>query len=114
MSVYRVGVSGSWTAEGKKGNYAAKQQAYYERMRQVYKEFDKATGGRFKAAAISASKRTYYQTKVNTRDFKEILNPAYRKYYKELTPLTRFFIQFQYRTPGLYGFLRKSFTGSKG
>ena len=114
MRVYRVGVSGSWTVEGKKGNYAAKQQAYYERMRQVYKEFDKATGGRFKAAAISASKRTYYQTKVNTRDFKEILNPAYRRYYKELTPMTRFFIQFQYRTPGLYGFLRKTFTGRNG
>ena len=80
-------------------------------MKIVYDEFDKATGGRFKAAAMSASKRTYYQTKVNTRDFKEILNPVYRRYYKELTLLSRFFIQFQYRTPGIYHLLRKKFTG---
>ncbi len=109
MSGYRVGVAGSWTMEGKSGDYARKQQVYYERMKKVYQLYDAATGGRLREAIISADKRTYYHTMVNTRQFKEILNPEYKKYYKELTPRTRFFIQMEYRTPGLYGFLRRKF-----
>ncbi|MEY8354040.1 glycosyltransferase [Lachnospiraceae bacterium 54-53] len=111
MSAYRVGVAGSWTSEGKNGNYAGKQQAYYERMKTVYEEFDAATGGRFREAAKSAERRTYYQTMVNTRQFGEILNPEFHKYYKELTVRTRFFIQVQYRAPGVYEALRRAFLG---
>lgn len=109
MSVYRVGVAGSWTMEGKNGDYERKQQVYYQRMKKVYRMYDEATKGRLRSAIQSADKRTYYHTMVNTRQFKEILNPEYKKYYKELTPRTRFFIQMEYRTPGLYGFLRKKF-----
>lgn len=109
MSAYRVGVAGSWTMEGKNGDYERKQQVYYQRMKKVYKMYDDATKGRLRTAIQSADKRTYYHTMVNTRQFEEILNPEYKKYYKELTPRTRFFIQMEYRTPGLYGFLRKKF-----
>lgn len=111
MSAYRVGVAGSWTSDGKKGDYAGKQRAYYERMKLVYREFDAATEGRFAEAAKSALKRTYYHTMVNTRQFREILNPKYRKYYRELTVRTRLFIQLEYRAPGLYQGLRKVFLG---
>ena len=111
MSAYRVGVAGSWTTEGKSGDYARKQQAYWERMKKVYQEFDAATEGRLKEAAESAAKRTYYLTMVNTRQFHEIMNPEYRRYYKELTPRTRFFIQAEYRAPGAYRMLRKMFLG---
>lgn len=114
MSAYRVGVAGSWTAEGKSGNYARKQNAYYERMKKVYEEFDAATDGRFSEASKSALKRTYYHTMVNTRRFEEIMNPEFRRYYKELTPRTRFFIQVQYRIPGGYEALRRIFLGRKG
>lgn len=113
MSGYRVGVAGSWTMEGKSGDYAKKQQVYYERMKKVYELYDKATDGRLREAIKSADKRTYYHTMVNTRQFKEILNPEYKKYYKELTSRTRFFIQMEYRTPGLYGFLRRRFLNRK-
>lgn len=113
MSAYRVGVAGSWTSEGKSGNYAGKQQAYYERMKKVYEEFDAATDGRFREAAKSAAKRTYYHTMVNTGQFREIMNPEFRRYYKELTPRTRFFIQIQYRAPGVYEVLRRIFLGRK-
>jgi hypothetical protein len=80
-------------------------------MKMVYEEFDAATGGRFKDAAMSASKRTYYHTMVNTKRFEEILNPEYHRYYMELTPRTRFFIQLEHRAPGIYNGLRKAFAG---
>ncbi|WP_026892750.1 glycosyltransferase family 2 protein [Lacrimispora aerotolerans] len=111
MSAYRVGVAGSWTVEGKSGDYEKKQRVYYERMKKVYDLYDAATGGRLREAIRSAEKRTYYHTMVNTRQFKEILNPEYRKYYKELTSRTRFFIQLEHRYPGVYGFLRKKYHG---
>lgn len=111
MSAYRVGVAGSWTTAGKSGNYEQKQRIYYERMKRVYEEFDQATGGRFKKAAYSARKRTYYQTMVNLRRFGEILKPEFAKYYRELDSRTRFFIQFEYRAPGVYEGVRKIFLG---
>lgn len=113
MSAYRVGVAGSWTTAGKSGDYESKQKAYYERMKRVYEKFDIATGGRFTEAADSAVKRTYYQTMVNLRRFEEILDPEYKKYYKELNFRTRFFIQFENRTPGIYHGVRKAFLRRK-
>lgn len=111
MSAYRVGVAGSWTLEGKRGNYEEKQKIYYERMKKTYEEFDAATHGRFTEAAKSALQRTYYQTMVNTRCFEEILNPEFRRFYKELSLRTRFFIQLEYKAPKLYTVLRKRFLG---
>lgn len=111
MSAYRVGVAGSWTTEGKSGDYEKKQKAYYGRMKKTYEEFDRATEGRFRKAAYSARKRTYYQIMVNLRRFDEILKPEYAKYYRELDLRTRFFIQFEHKTPGLYHGVRKMFLG---
>ena len=111
MSAYRVGVAGSWTVEGKNGDYQGKQRAYCDRMKRTYEQFDRATGGRFKEAAESAARRTYYQTMVNTKQFEEIFNPQYRRYYKELTPRMRFFLRFEHTMPAVYEMARKTFTG---
>lgn len=114
MSAYRVGVAGSWTTEGKGGDYKGKQRAYCERMDRVYREFDHATGGRFKEAAKSAAKRTWFQAAVNTRCFEEIFKLENRRYYKELTARTRFFICFEKQLPGLYEKARRGFVGKRG
>ena len=111
MSAYRVGVAGSWTVEGKNGDYQGKQRAYCDRMKRTYEQFDRATGGRFKEAAESAARRTYYQTMVNTKQFEEIFNPQYRRYYEELTPRMRFFLRFEHTMPAVYEMARKTFTG---
>lgn len=111
MSAYRVGVAGSWTVEGQSGDYEGKQNAYYRRMKRTYEQFDRATGGRFHQAAESAALRTYYHTMVNTKKFDEIFNPEYCRYYKELTPRTRFFLRFERSLPGVYKMARKAFTG---
>ena len=54
---------------------------------------------------------TSYHTMVNTKKFDEIYNPAYRRYYRELTPRTRFFLRFERSMPGAYKMARKAFTG---
>ncbi len=113
MSVYRVGIKGSWTSEGKAGDYRAKQKAYYERMKRTYQQFNQATGGRLKEAADSACLRTYYLTMVNTKSFKEIFARKYRRYFKELTPRTRLLLWFEYRLPGLYRWARERFIGKE-
>lgn len=111
MSAYRVGVAGSWTAEGMNGDYEGKQRAYCERMKRTYEQYDQATDGRFREAARSASVRTYYHTMVNTKQFGEIFRPEYRRYYRELTPRTRFFLRFEYTMPRAYKMARKTFIG---
>lgn len=113
MSAYRVGVAGSWTVSGKSGDYARKQKVYYERMKRVYKEFDSATKGRFHSSVKSASLRTYYQTMVNTRQFKEIYKREFRTYYKELDRTTRALISLEYRMPRFYQWLQEKYTGKK-
>ncbi len=103
MSVYRLGVSISWTSTGKTGDYEASQEAYYDEMRQMYRDFDRETGGHFHEEAVSAARRIWYLTKVNTRKYKYVLDKRYRRYYDELTPRTRFYIGMEVHFPKLYG-----------
>ena len=105
MSVYRVGVSGSWTVQSKTGDYAAKQQRYYEQMKESYQAFDQATDRRFHQVVKSAVRRLWFLTKVNTRQYDVVLDRKYRRYYQELTGRTRFYIQMEARMPWLYKLL---------
>jgi len=107
MSAYRVGGASSWTAEGKRGDYEAKQKKYCEDMKRTYATFDRATGRRFHEAAKSAARRTWFLTKVNTRCYDVVLGRKYRRYYRELTRRTRFYICMEARLPRLYGGLAK-------
>lgn len=102
MSVYRLGVSVSWTSQGKTGDYEQKQRRYYEQMRETYREFDKATEGRFHKEAVSAARRIWYLTRVNTRQYEDVLDKKYRRYFRELTLRTRFYIGMEVYAPGLY------------
>ena len=44
---------------------------------------------------------------VNTKQFEEIFNPQYRRYYKELTPRMRFFLRFEHTMPAVYEMARE-------
>lgn len=107
MSVYRVGAASSWTAAGKRGDYEAKQRDYCQAMKKTYREFDRATGGRFHQAVKSAAMRTWFLTKVNTKRYKVVLSRKYRRYYRELTGRTRFYIAMEVRLPWMYGLLAR-------
>ncbi|MCI8837045.1 MAG: glycosyltransferase [Hungatella sp.] len=108
MSVYRVGAASSWTKEGRRGDYEARQQKYCKEMRRTYLDFDRAEKGRFKEAVKSAARRTWFLTKVNTRHYEVVLSPRYRRYYKELTKRTRFYIRLEAGLPGVYRLLAKA------
>lgn len=107
MSVYRLGVSVSWTSQGKTGDYEAKQRRYYEEMEATYREFDRVTKGRFHKEAVSAARRIWFLTMVNTRRYDAVLDKTYRRYYRELTPRTRFFIRLEVHFPWIYRTLQK-------
>lgn len=111
MCVYRVGVSGSWTSLMKQGDYENKQKSYCAQMREMYQAFDKATGGRFHRQAESAARRIYFLTQVNTKKYSQVMKPEYRRYYRELSFRTRFFIRFEILAPGVYRLVQRMVRG---
>ncbi|MEY8339213.1 glycosyltransferase [Lachnospiraceae bacterium 62-35] len=111
MSVYRVGVNGSWTEMMKSGDYEKKQKEYSRQMKQMYEEFDRETGGKFHQEAVHAAKRIEFLTKVNTKHYDEVFARENREFYQELNFRTRFFIQLEVFSPRLYRWLQKKATG---
>ncbi len=107
MCVYRLGGSYSWTELMKQGDRQEKAERYYRQMRQMYREFDVATGGRFHETAVHAVRRIYFLTKVNTKDYRLVLSRDYREFYRELNFRTRFFIRLEAAAPGLYRLMYK-------
>ena len=114
MSVYRVGVAGSWTAQMKSGDYEKKQKEYCRQMEAMYREFDRETGGKYHKQAVNAARRIGFLTKVNTKHYDEVLDRKNRKFYRELNFRTRFFIRFEILCPSLYRWLQKKATGRNG
>ena len=112
MCVYRVGVASSWTSLMKQGDYENKQKRYYEQMKEMYETFDRSTFGRFHNEAMSAAKRIYFLTQVNTKHYDQVRKKEYRRYYRELSLRTRFFIRFEIMAPGLYRLIQRVVRGS--
>ena len=73
MCVYRLGGAFSWTTLMKQGDYERKQRQYYQDMKKMYRGFDRETGGRFHEVARRALARIYFLTKVNTKQYGEVL-----------------------------------------
>lgn len=111
MSVYRVGVAGSWTNYMRDGDYERKQKEYCLQMEQMYREFDRHTGGRYHEKAVNAAKRIEFLTKVNTKHYEDVFAAENRRFYRELNFRTRFFIRFETICPRLYRWLQKKATG---
>jgi len=112
MCVYREGEASSWTSLMKQGDYENKQKRYYEQMKEMYETFDRSTFGRFHNEAMSAAKRIYFLTQVNTKHYDQVRKKEYRRYYRELSLRTRFFIRFEIMAPGLYRLIQRMVRGS--
>lgn len=106
-SVYRFHGSGSWTEEMKSGDFKKKQDRYARAMRELYRAFDRESGGRYHREAVSAARRVYFLTRVNLRDYGEIFSPRNRRYYRELPLRDRCFIRAERELPFLFAGLRR-------
>ena len=111
MSVYRQGVSVSWSALMKQGNYKQNLIDHHQAMRVMYRGFSKETDGKYDQAIERACRRMDFLTLINVKEYREALSPGYRSFYRELPFVTRFFIRFELMAPGLYRWLRKTVYG---
>ncbi len=107
MSVYRQGVSVSWSALMKQGDYKQNLIDHHNAMKVMYRGFSKETGGRYDRAIQRACRRMDFLTLLNVKEYDAVLAPSYRSFYRELDLRTRFFIRFERLLPGLYRGLRK-------
>ncbi len=107
MCVYRLGVTGSWTAMMKEGNYEKKQQDYAQAMKKMYQGYDAFSGKKYHETVVRAWRRLYFLTQVNTKHYDVVLDPKKRKFYQELNFRTRFFIRFEHRMPWAYQWVQK-------
>lgn len=72
MCVYRLGGAASWTSLMKQGNYAEKQNKYYQQMKEMYLGFDKESSGRFHHEVEEAIKRLHFLTQMNLKHYHAI------------------------------------------
>lgn len=109
MCVYRLGGAASWTTLMKQGNYEEKQKDYACAMEEMYRGFDRESGGRFHDTVEHAIRRLVFLTQVNTKQYDVVLDRRNREFYRELNGRTRFFIRFETMMPGLYRWLQRAF-----
>lgn len=107
MCVYRLGGAVSWTSMMKQGDYEEKQKRYFGQMEEMYRGFDRESGGRFRQDVERAVKRLYFLTQVNMRHYDIVLADEYREFYRELNERTRFFIRMETGAPWLYHWLQR-------
>lgn len=106
MSVYQQGVSVSWSALMKQGDYKQNLIHHHNAMKVMYRGFSRETGGKYDHAIERACRRMDFLTLINVKEYQEALLPVYRCFYRELDFRTRFFIRFEQAAPGFYRALR--------
>lgn len=109
MCVYRLGGAASWTTLMKQGDYEKKQRDYADAMEQMYRGFDRESGGEFHDTVEHAIRRLIYLTHVNTKQYEAVLAKQNREFYRELNLRIRFFIRLEMMVPGLYRRLQSAF-----
>lgn len=107
MSVYRQGVSVSWSAQMERGDYKENLIRHHNAMKKMFREFAKDTDHRYDKAIKSAFKRMDFLTLLNTKEYGEVKQKEYRKYYRELDLRTRFFLNVDLYCPWIYRGLKK-------
>lgn len=113
MCVYRLGGAASWTTLMKQGNYEEKQKNYADAMTRMYRGFDEFSGRRFHDTVERAIRRLVFLTKVNTKQYGEVLAGENREFYRELNLRTRFFIRFEVMLPDVYRWMQDRFHGRR-
>lgn len=107
MSVYRQGVSVSWSNQMERGNYKENLIRHHNQMKKMFRAFSEETDHKYDKAIESAFKRMDFLTLLNTREYAQVKKPIYRKYYRELDFRTRVLLSLDLYCPWLYAGLQK-------
>lgn len=107
MSVYRQGVSVSWSAQMERGDYKKNLERHHEAMRKMFGAFSEETGHQYDRAVESAFRRMDFLTLLNTKEYRGVKKPEYRKYYQELDRKTRLLLNLDLCCPWLYRGMQK-------
>lgn len=108
MSIYRQGVSVSWSQQMEQGNYEQKLTEHHDRMKQMFRDFEQDTEFRHHEAVESAMGRMDFLTQLNVRHYRQAREPKYRTYYKELPLRTRILIDVELYLPWMYCLMQKA------
>lgn len=107
MSVYRQGVSVSWSAQMERGDYKKNLERHHKAMKTMFRAFSSETRHQYDQAVDSACLRMDFLTLLNTKQYQEVKKPQYRKYYKELERKTRLLLSLDLYCPWLYRILQR-------
>ena len=113
MSVYRQGVTTSWSALMKEGNYKQNLIDHHNAMKEMYRAFSRETGGKYDTAIERACRRMDFLTLLNVKEYDKALLPGYRTFYRELPLRTRLLIRFEVTAPGLFTLVRRLVFGKE-
>ena len=109
LSAYRFHLSGSWTVTQGGEKAKAKQEQYFQEMKQGYALFLKESQGKYKHEVEESIHRLSFSIAMNLRDFSEIYSRENRSLYKELSVKEKLLLRLESHLPGLYRFLQRHF-----
>lgn len=107
MSVYRQGVSVSWSEQMLRGNYEENLRAHHNKMKEMFQAYEQQNNYIHHKAVESAIMRMDFLTELNVKHYREAKDAKYARYYKELPLYTRMLIDLELKAPWLYEGLRK-------
>lgn len=113
MSVYRQGVTTSWSALMKEGNYKQNLIDHHNAMKEMYRAYSRETDGKYDAAIERACRRMDFLTLLNVKEYDKALLFGYRCFYRELPLRTRLLIRFEVTAPGLFMLVRRMVFGKE-
>ncbi len=108
MSVYRQGAEGSWSSDIDSGESKKKWEEHYKSMEELYRDFDRETGGKFRTSVKEALGRERFLIDLKEGRLKALKEKKNRKFRDELLPVERRLLLLKLYCPFMWGFLRKA------
>ena len=108
MSVYRQGAEGSWSSDIDSGESKKKWEEHYNSMEELYRDFDRETGGKFRTSVKEALGRERFLIDLKEGRLKALKEKKNRKFRDELLPVERRLLLLKLYCPFMWGFLRKA------
>ncbi|MGI6080866.1 MAG: glycosyltransferase [Candidatus Avilachnospira sp.] len=108
MSVYRQGAEGSWSSDIDSGESKKKWEEHYKSMKELYRDFDRETGGKFLTSVKEALGRERFLIDLKEGRLKALKEKKNRKFRDELLPMERRLLLLKLYCPFMWGFLRKA------